>query len=451
MDQLNSNSDAIAVLLEEAKAHAAEGEEFERLARQSYVAARVAILKAKTLALPGKLSNRAVAERIGRSPNWVDKLMDEKWVATDGGTPFAGARDPMQGLRRGLDTLSDEAVAAEVLRRPGVAKMVAEGVANGGTEAETEESAGEELPEPDTDPVADPVLRTFDVIKMGEHVLVVGDSEHGFTKLRMLKYAGLPYRRENYFPGAEDEEGTGDGEMNAVLVTDQPYGQDKERVTNDDRANWGTVYHRFQPRGGFIFCAFHPPLFGEAEQGIIDAGGEPKEYLALNKGGGRMWSQRLQNRIDGIIYFERAGEPPWIEGERAVSWLTPSRKRADMEERKEMAGNHTTPKYIDVLVKLISLVTRPGDVVLDPFAGSGTTLIACERHPDGRRRFLGSELEPEYAERAVLNWMKETGEDATVNRNNCPWPLSMKELLELPAPRAAELAHLRDIEARRAG
>jgi hypothetical protein len=51
-----------------------------------------------------------------------------------------------------------------------------------------------------------------------------------------------------------------------------------------------------------------------------------------------------------------------------------------------------------------------GDVVLEPFMGSGTTLIACERL---RRRCYGIELKPEYCDVIVTRWEQFTGKTAT--------------------------------------
>jgi adenine-specific DNA-methyltransferase len=59
------------------------------------------------------------------------------------------------------------------------------------------------------------------------------------------------------------------------------------------------------------------------------------------------------------------------------------------------SGNrlHPTQKPVESLVPLIKSFTRPGDVVLDPFAGSGSTLVAANYT---NRRFIGIELDAGY-------------------------------------------------------
>jgi site-specific DNA-methyltransferase (adenine-specific) len=56
---------------------------------------------------------------------------------------------------------------------------------------------------------------------------------------------------------------------------------------------------------------------------------------------------------------------------------------------------HTTQKPLDLLLRLVEDFTDPGEVVLDPFAGSGTTGVACLR---SGRRFIGIERDPKYAQ-----------------------------------------------------
>jgi hypothetical protein len=55
---------------------------------------------------------------------------------------------------------------------------------------------------------------------------------------------------------------------------------------------------------------------------------------------------------------------------------------------------HTTEKPIALMLELVDHFTEPGDLVLDPFAGSGTTGVACIRRG---RRFLGAELDADVA------------------------------------------------------
>ncbi|MEO6809035.1 MAG: site-specific DNA-methyltransferase [Isosphaeraceae bacterium] len=63
---------------------------------------------------------------------------------------------------------------------------------------------------------------------------------------------------------------------------------------------------------------------------------------------------------------------------------------------KERAGWHGCQMPEQVLGRIINACSNPGDLVLDPFAGSGTTLTVAKKLD---RRFLGFELSPEYAER----------------------------------------------------
>lgn len=62
-----------------------------------------------------------------------------------------------------------------------------------------------------------------------------------------------------------------------------------------------------------------------------------------------------------------------------------------LNEKKE--GKHPTQKPLSLMRHFISILTNEGDVVLDPFMGSGTTGVACR---ELNRRFVGIELMPEY-------------------------------------------------------
>lgn len=85
----------------------------------------------------------------------------------------------------------------------------------------------------------------------------------------------------------------------------------------------------------------------------------------------------------------------------------PSEDMKDVEKRfttLPKANNHPTVKPVALMEYLVNLVSREGSVILDPFAGSGTTGIACKKLG---REFIGIELDSEYikiAEARITYW-----------------------------------------------
>jgi DNA modification methylase len=67
---------------------------------------------------------------------------------------------------------------------------------------------------------------------------------------------------------------------------------------------------------------------------------------------------------------------------------------------------HPTMKPLALMERAITNSSREGAFVLDPFLGSGSTLIACERTG---RRCLGIELDPVFVEVALRRWERFTG------------------------------------------
>ena len=81
-------------------------------------------------------------------------------------------------------------------------------------------------------------------------------------------------------------------------------------------------------------------------------------------------------------------------------------------EEGRLAALHPTVEPIAMVADAILDVTRRGDIVLDPFLGSGTTLIACERVG---RRCRGLELDPLYVDVIVRRWQVYTGASARLS------------------------------------
>jgi DNA modification methylase len=70
---------------------------------------------------------------------------------------------------------------------------------------------------------------------------------------------------------------------------------------------------------------------------------------------------------------------------------------------------HPTVKPVALVVDAMRDCSRRGDIVLDVFAGSGTTIMAAEQI--GRRAYC-IELDPDYVDVAIRRWQKFTGRDA---------------------------------------
>lgn len=72
----------------------------------------------------------------------------------------------------------------------------------------------------------------------------------------------------------------------------------------------------------------------------------------------------------------------------------------DIAERN---GWHITPKPVELISNILVHSSNDGDIVLDPFMGSGSTAIAASRLG---RRFLGIEINPQYCQLAIVNYLR---------------------------------------------
>lgn len=71
---------------------------------------------------------------------------------------------------------------------------------------------------------------------------------------------------------------------------------------------------------------------------------------------------------------------------------------------------HKGQKPIEAISEIVSIFTERGETVIDPFLGSGTTLLACEKM---ERACIGGEINPEYCGKIISRWEKATGKKAT--------------------------------------
>ena len=100
----------------------------------------------------------------------------------------------------------------------------------------------------------------------------------------------------------------------------------------------------------------------------------------------QLTGDRPGQAVEGIAIMHREGKKKWNRGGGAAIW------RCSVEHGQK---NHPTQKPVKLMMDLIQDFTDPGDVILDPFCGAGTTLVAALRCG---RRAIGIEMNPVYAD-----------------------------------------------------
>ncbi len=100
----------------------------------------------------------------------------------------------------------------------------------------------------------------------------------------------------------------------------------------------------------------------------------------------------------------------WVQGKQ------PTRKPPTnattvwtVDSAGEPSGLHPTQKPVELIRRMVEAHTRPGEVVYEPFAGSGTALVACEVT---ERRCFALEQAPAFCDVVVQRWEDLTGRQA---------------------------------------
>jgi DNA modification methylase len=147
-----------------------------------------------------------------------------------------------------------------------------------------------------------------------------------------------------------------------------------------------------------------------AEQGIY---GQLLNLCVWNKSNAGMGS--LYRSRHELVFVYRVGNAPHFN---AVELGKHGRNRTNVWDyasvnsmrgsRRDDLALHPTVKPIGLVSDAICDVTRHGELVLDTFLGSGTTLIAAERTG---RRFAGCDIDPGYVDVALERWSSLTGQE----------------------------------------
>jgi DNA modification methylase len=128
---------------------------------------------------------------------------------------------------------------------------------------------------------------------------------------------------------------------------------------------------------------------------VVDFCGLGHEHLTLGR-------SDYQRQYEPILYGSKDGADHYWYGARDQGdvWFFDKPHKNDL---------HPTMKPVAVVERAIRNSSKSRDIVLDPFGGSGTTLIAAE-HAGRRARLI--ELDPKYVDVIVQRWQEQTGQSA---------------------------------------
>ena len=262
------------------------------------------------------------------------------------------------------------------------------------TEGLTDEDAVPEVPE-------EPVTRLGDVWLLGKHRLMCGDS----TSIDAV---------ETLMAGVKAD----------MVFTDPPYGvayegghntKKRQQIKNDalEGENLTGLFY------GALSVA-HVVTHDHAAFYVWYASGKSVETFAalsdlplklraiiqwykVKSGLGAFMSQYIPN-CEPCIYAYKDGSSP--------QWFGPTDEKTVWELKKEQRNDyHPTQKPVELPERAITNSSKKGQIILDLFGGSGSTLIACEKT---NRHACLMELDPKYCDVIVKRWQDFTGKKATL-------------------------------------
>ncbi|MFN7939148.1 MAG: site-specific DNA-methyltransferase [Bryobacteraceae bacterium] len=242
-----------------------------------------------------------------------------------------------------------------------------------------------------------------DVWLLGEHRLLCGDATQIEAVEKVL-----------------------DGGLADLAFTDPPYNvnygstmKDKLRkksrkIAND---NLGDGFEQFLrdactnilavTKGAVYICMSSSELH-TLFKSFVAAGGHWSTFVIWAKNAFTIGRSDYQRQYEPILYGWREGTDHFWCG---------ARDQGDVWFVKKPVVNdlHPTMKPVELVERAIRNSSKGRDMVLDPFGGSGSTLIACEK--SGRHARL-IELEPRYCDVIVLRWQEFTGQQAVLADGN---------------------------------
>ncbi len=243
-----------------------------------------------------------------------------------------------------------------------------------------------------------PVTKRGDLWIMGGHRLLCGDARNVDDMARLMG-------------GAKAD----------LLLTDPPYNvdyvgktKDALKIDNDRMSNAdfraflleAFTAARQSMKAGAAFYIWHADSNGYDFRGAcMDAGWKVRQCLIWEKDILVLGRQDYQWQHEPCLYG-------WNEG-AGHAWYSDRKQTTILRfDKPTRSKEHPTMKPVPLFGYLVQNSSKPGDIVLDPFSGSGTTVIAAEQLD---RTAYVMELNERYCDVIVKRWEEQTGEKAMLD------------------------------------
>jgi DNA modification methylase len=202
----------------------------------------------------------------------------------------------------------------------------------------------------------------------------------------------------------------GCGPAEASYMKHRTEGHNETTISGDTRADWSEAFELVPSLE--VAYVWHASKFTrEVLDGLLRIGFLHHQQIIWNKGRTVLTRTHYWFQHEPCWYV-RKKNAPWFgkPGENSTIWDSPSPKFI-MGGSDEEKYDHPTQKPLELMRRPILNHTKRGELVYEPFLGSGTTLAAAEAT---ERVCYGIELDPKFCDVAVLRWQQVSGKKATL-------------------------------------
>ncbi|UCD07256.1 MAG: site-specific DNA-methyltransferase [Candidatus Aenigmatarchaeota archaeon] len=190
-----------------------------------------------------------------------------------------------------------------------------------------------------------------------------------------------------------------------LIFTDPPYNKGKDYGEVSDskpekefwlfNTEWMFQLHRVLKPGHHFYMTCAHDQIDDFKRIAMDQGFKFRRLLiwATNECRGHMNARTWLASYEAVLWFQKPGKPYGLFNNYPYAALDVLLYRSPHRNSKKDKKYHIAQKPLELVKCIILKSSQEGDLVLDPFLGSGTTLVACV---ETKRKGLGFELNPEY-------------------------------------------------------